>query len=58
MVDKELIAQIRGVKTEKGYTLYELSRIIDVHISTLDRWLKTERINKVYAQLVRDKLGL
>ncbi len=58
MVDKELIAQIRGVKTEKGYTLYELSRIIDVHISTLERWLKTERINKVYAQLVRDKLGL
>jgi hypothetical protein len=58
MVDKELIAQIRGVKIEKGYTLYELSRIIDVHISTLERWLKTERINKVYAQLVRDKLGL
>ncbi|MFA6217951.1 MAG: hypothetical protein WDL87_09920 [Candidatus Omnitrophota bacterium] len=58
MVDKELIAKIRGVKIEKGYTLWELSRIIDVHISTLERWLKTERINKVYAQLVRDKLGL
>ena len=58
MVDRELIAGIRKVKTERGYTLHDLSKILDISVSTLERWLTTERINRVYAQMVRRKLGL
>ncbi len=58
MLDRELINNIRTIKQERGYTLCELSRIIDVQISTLERWLKTSRINKLYARLVKEKLGI
>jgi transcriptional regulator with XRE-family HTH domain len=58
MLDRELINNIRTIKQERGYTLNELSRIIDVQVSTLERWLKTSRINKLYARLVREKLGI
>ncbi|MDD5561897.1 MAG: hypothetical protein PHT50_07220 [Candidatus Omnitrophica bacterium] len=58
MLDKELISKIRVIKQQKGYTLFDLSRIIDVQVSTVERWLKTARINKVYARLVKEKLGI
>ncbi|MCG8430639.1 MAG: hypothetical protein MJA29_05670 [Candidatus Omnitrophica bacterium] len=58
MVDKELIAQLRKFKTEKGYTLHDLSKMLDISVSTLERWLTTERINRLYARMVREKLGL
>ncbi|MFA5118549.1 MAG: hypothetical protein WC695_06810 [Candidatus Omnitrophota bacterium] len=58
MLDKELIGKLRSYKVEHGYTLFDLSRMMDVQISTLERWLKTERINKLYAKLVKEKLGL
>lgn len=58
MLDKELISKIRIIKQQKGYTLFDLSRIIDVQVSTVERWLKTARINKVYARLVREKLKI
>lgn len=58
MVDKELIDKIRNLKIENGYTLYELSKIIDIQIGTLERWLKTGRINRFYARIVREKLGI
>lgn len=58
MIDRELIEQIRNFKLEKGYTLYELSRLMDIQISTLERWFKTGRINKVYARVAREKLGI
>lgn len=58
MVDPELIEKIRRLKEEKGYTLYDLSKIIDIQVATLERWLKTNRINKLYAQIVRQRLGI
>lgn len=58
MIDRELIEKIKDFKLEKGYTLYELSRLMDIQISTLERWFKTGRINKVYAGVVREKLGI
>ena len=58
MVDKELIERIRELKARNGYTLHELSRIIDIQSSTLERWLKTGRINKIHAKVVREKLGM
>jgi len=58
MEDKALIEKIRQIKEENGYTLYDLSKRIDVQISTLDRWLRTGRINKVYAKMVRERLGI
>jgi transcriptional regulator with XRE-family HTH domain len=58
MEDKNLINEIKKIKEEKGYTLFDLSRILDVQISTLERWLKTNRINRLYAKFVREKLNL
>ena len=58
MIDRELIEKIKDFKLEKGYTLYELSKLMDIQISTLERWFKTGHINKVYAKLAREKLGI
>lgn len=58
MLDRELIGKIRFLKAEKGYTLHELSKLLDMQVSTLGRWLKTEHINKVYAHIVRQKLNI
>lgn len=58
MLDTELMESLRQIKESNGYTLYELSKRIDMHISTLERWLKTGHINKVYARLVREKLNI
>lgn len=57
MIDTELIEKLRQFKEKNGYTLYELSKRIDIQISTLERWLKTGHINKVYAEVVRARLG-
>ncbi|MDD5773398.1 MAG: hypothetical protein PHX78_08055 [bacterium] len=58
MIDKELIEKIIRIKEVKKYTLYDLSKILDVQIATIERWLKTNRINKVYANLVKTKLEI
>jgi transcriptional regulator with XRE-family HTH domain len=58
MEDRVLINNIKKIKEEKSYTLHELSNILDVQVSTLERWLKTGRINRMYAKFVREKLGL
>lgn len=57
MIDRELTETIRRFKEENGYTLYELSKKFDIQISTLERWIKTGRINKLYAQVIREKLA-
>lgn len=58
MVDSELITRLRNIKEENRYTLHDLSKRLDIHISTLERWLKTGHINKVYAKVMREKLGM
>ena len=58
MIDNELIEKMRKLKEDKGYTLHDLSKKMDIHISTIERWLKTGRINKVYAKIVRERLGI
>ena len=58
MIDKELIAKIRRFKEENRYTLHELSKRIDVQVATIERWLKTGHINKVYAKIVKERLGI
>ena len=58
MVDNELIEKLRLLKEQNGYTLHELSKKIDIQVSTLERWLRTGRINKVYADVVRERLGI
>ena len=58
MIDNELIEKLRLLKERNGYTLHELSKKIDIQISTLERWLKTGHINKVYAKVVRERLGI
>ena len=58
MVDNELIEKLRLLKEQNRYTLHELSKKLDIQVSTLDRWLRTGRINKVYANVLRERLGL
>lgn len=58
MEDKQLMEKIKAVKEERGYTLYDLSRRIDVQVSTIERWMKTNRINKIYAKMVKEKLNI
>lgn len=58
MIDRKLTEKIRQIKEENGYTLHELSKKIDIQISTLERWLKTGRINKIYAKVVKEKLKI
>ncbi|TBR19626.1 hypothetical protein EPO66_00620 [bacterium] len=58
MLDKDLITEIRRIKEEGRYTLYDLSKRLDIQVTTIERWLRTNRINKVYAKVVRDKLGI
>ena len=58
MIDNELIEKLKALKERNGYTLHELSKKIDIQVSTLERWLKTGRINKIYAKVVRERLGI
>jgi transcriptional regulator with XRE-family HTH domain len=58
MEDRELIKKLKELKEEKGYTLYELSQRLDIQVSTLERWFRTGRINRVYAWYIREKLRL
>lgn len=58
MIDNELIEKLKLLKERNGYTLHELSKRIDIQVSTLERWLKTGHINKVYAKVVRERLGI
>jgi len=58
MLDTELINKILQFKEEGKYTLHDLSKKLDLQVTTIERWLKTKRINKVYASLVREKLHI
>jgi hypothetical protein len=58
MLDAELIGKILQIKEQRRYTLHDLSKVLDLQITTIERWLKTKRINKVYAKLVREKLEI
>lgn len=58
MLDLELIQKIRSFKQENNYTLHDLSIKLDIQVSTLERWFKTGRINKLYAKVIRERLGL
>ena len=42
----------------KGYTLHDLSKRLDLQVTTIERWFKTRRINKIYARMVKEKLNL
>ena len=58
MVDKELIRDILRIKQERRYTLHDLSKKLDIQVTTIERWLKTNHINKVYARLVKERLSI
>jgi hypothetical protein len=58
MLDTELIKKLSQLKAEKGYTLHDLSKRLDLQVTTIERWLKTRRINTVYAKLLKEKLNL
>ena len=58
MENKELINNLKRLKESGGYTLYELSKKLDIQIATLERWFKTGRINRMYAKYIKEKLSL
>ena len=57
MKDEKLIEELRGIKEKMNYTLYDLSKILDVQVTTISRWLGTKKINRVYASYLREKLA-
>ena len=58
MIDNELINKLLQFKEAKGYTLHDLSKRLDLQVTTIERWFKTRRINKIYARMVKEKLHL
>ena len=58
MIDRKLINKLLQLKEEGNYTLHDLSKKLDIQVTTIERWFKTQRINKVYAQMVREKLNI
>jgi len=58
MLDIELINKLSQLKEEKNYTLHDLSKRLDLQVTTIERWFKTKRINKVYARLVRETFNI
>ena len=58
MIDNELICKLLQFKEAKGYTLHDLSKRLDLQVTTIERWFKTRRINKIYARMVKEKLHL
>ena len=56
MKNEKLIDELRGFKEKKKYTLYDLSKMLDVQVTTISRWLTTKKINRVYASYVSQKL--
>jgi len=58
MIDIELIEKLRQFKEKNGYTLHDLSKRVDIQVSTLERWLKTGHINKIYARMIKEKLNI
>lgn len=58
MINQDLIDKIIKMKLQRGYTLFDLSKKLDISVSTIGRWLKTKRINKIYAKVVKERLGI
>ncbi|MBI4651414.1 helix-turn-helix domain-containing protein [Candidatus Desantisbacteria bacterium] len=58
MINEELIGKIKKFKQERGYTLHDLSKQLDIQVTTIERWFKTNRINKVYAETVKKILQI
>lgn len=56
MLDNDLINKIKELKEKNSYTLHDLSLLTDMQVATIARWLKTSRINKMYAKMVKEKL--
>ena len=54
--EEDVIRLLRKIKDENGYTLCDLSRKLDFQVTTIERWLRTNRINKIYAKVVFDRL--
>jgi|TARA_B100002003_G_C13878543_1_gene429076 hypothetical protein len=58
MENKELIDKMKRLKEDHSYTLHDLSKMLDIQIATIERWFKTERINRLYAQKVKEVLEI
>ena len=58
MVNDDLIKRILQVKEMNRYTLHDLSKKLDLPVTTIERWIKTRRINKIYASFVKERLNI
>jgi hypothetical protein len=57
MKNEKIIEELRGFKERRKYTLHDLSKMLDVQVTTISRWLTTKKINRVYASYLREKLA-
>jgi transcriptional regulator with XRE-family HTH domain len=53
-----LIERLKEHKEKRGMTLHDISMKLDVSVSTLERWFRTKRINRMYAKMVKDVFRL
>lgn len=51
-----LLNELRALKADTTY--HQMSKRLDMPVSTIYRWLKTGKINKVYADVLRQRLKL
>lgn len=58
MKNTELIDKIIKLKEENGYTLHHLANVLDIQVTTIERWFRTKRINRLYADIVKNKLNI
>jgi len=54
---EEVVDRLQKIKNEKKYTLHDLSKKLDIQVTTIERWLKTKRMNKLYAQVMSEKIN-
>jgi len=55
-MENGVVERLKEIKQEKGYTLHELSKRLDFQVTTIARWLKTKRINKIYAEVIQERI--
>ena len=56
MKDAHVIDQLQKLKSDRRYTLHDLSKKLDIQVTTIERWFKTKRINRMYASFIKEKM--
>lgn len=53
--DTTISRQIKEYLTRKGKTQYKLAQELGIPPQTINRWIRTGRINQIYLQMLKNK---